>query len=547
VPGVPDRIGSPTPTLCRDPGLITALLVAAFLLLAIVGLRHLSLTFDEPHHWRYGQNVLAGNSDRFDDSKMPVSAANALPGKIATWLTPGPLQDRLASPAAARLVTIAAAALLALLTFRWARELYGVGAGLFALALYAFDPNVIAHSRLITTDLYAALAVTATCYAFWHFCRRPGWRTGMPTAVALAASQVAKYFCVLLYPVLAVLALVYWAPTLADLARRRDVRGLVAAARQTAKWVVILVLVSLTLINAAFLFNGTLTPLAGYAFRSELFRGLQADLPSWLARLPLPLPYPYLEGLDWVVARERTGEGFGPNYLFGRVREGSGFLGYYLVAYLFKVPLAVQIAFGAALVLYVRRGRAKGFRQRELFLLGPVLLLWVYFNVFNRAQLGLRHIILTFPLMHVFTASLLGAPAVRPWWRRLVVGALLAWQAVSVLSYFPHELAYFNELILDRRQAYKVLSGSNIDWHQSEWYLARYLEAHPEAVVNPRQPVAGTVVVAVLGVTGVAARWGYDYRWLRHFEPVAHVAHAYLVYQISAEDLARALEERQER
>lgn len=526
---------------------MAALLVVVFLGLATLGLRHLSLTFDEPHHWRYGQNVLAGNSSRFDDSKMPVSAVNAMPGKVASWLQPGPLQDRLASPAAARSVTIAAAALLALLTFRWGRELYGVGAGLFALALYAFDPNVIAHSRLITTDLYAALAVTATCYTFWRFCRRPGWPTGMLAAAALAASQVAKYFCILLYPVLAVVALGYWAPTLASLVRAGDIRGLVVATLETAKWVAILALVSLALINAGFLFSGTFTALVDYPFRSELFRGLQAAAPPWLARLPLPLPYPYLEGLDWVVARERTGEGLGPNYLLGHIREGRGFFGYYLVAYLFKVPLAVQIALLAALVLYGRRWRTNRFRERELFLLGPVLLLWIYFNVFDRAQIGLRHIMLTFPLMHIFTASLLESPPVWPRWRRLGVGTLLAWQVISVLSYFPHELAYFNELLLDRRQAYKVLSDSNIDWHQSEWYLARYLEAHPEAIVNPRQPVAGTVVVAVLGVTGVAERWGYRYRWLRHFEPVDHVAHAYLVYRISPDDLARVLREHRDR
>ena len=521
--------------------MIVALLVLVFLTLAILGLRHLSLTWDEPHHLRYGDNILVGNSDRFDDSKMPVSAANAMPGKIALRLAPGPLSDLLASPTAARWVTIAAAALLAFLVFRWARELYGVEAGLFALALYVLDPNVIAHSRLITTDLYAAFAVTATCYAFWHFCREPGWRTGMITAVALAASQVAKYFCVLLYPVLAVLALVYWAPTLVDLARRRPGGGLAAAAGNTAKWTAMFALVSLGVINVAFLFNGTLTPLIGYSFRSELFRGLQADAPAWLARLPLPVPYPYLEGLDWVLARGRTGEGLAPNYLLGHIREGRGFFSYYLVAYLFKVPLAVQIMFVAALVVSIRRWRMSRFRERELFLLGPVLLVWIYFSVFNRAQIGLRHILLAFPLMHVFTASLLEAPAARPRWRYLGVGALLAWQAVSVLSYFPHELAYFNELILDRRQAYKVLSDSNIDWHQSEWYLARYLEAHPEAVVNPRQPVAGRVVVAVLGVTGLAERWGYDYRWLRHFEPVDHVGHAYLVYRITPEDLLRVL------
>jgi hypothetical protein len=48
---------------------------------------------------------------------------------------------------------------------------------------------------------------------------------------------------------------------------------------------------------------------------------------------------------------------------------------------------------------------------------------------------------------------------------------------------------------------------------------------------------------AVLGVTGVAERWGYDCRWLRHFEPDEHVGHAYLVYRISPEDLARVLRE----
>ena len=32
---------------------------------------------------------------------------------------------------------------------------------------------------------------------------------------------------------------------------------------------------------------------------------------AWVGRIPLPLPYPYVEGLDWVVQRERTGEGYG--------------------------------------------------------------------------------------------------------------------------------------------------------------------------------------------------------------------------------------------
>ncbi len=527
-----------TATLHRREAWVAALLVAAFLGLSILSMRHLSVTYDEPNHWRYGENILAGKSDRISDSTMPVSMANAVPRKIATWLPPGHVHDRLASPASARSVTIVVSALLAWLTFRWARELYGGPAGLFALGLYVFDPNLIAHSQLITTDLYAALGVTATCYAFWHFCRQPGWRTALVAALTLGASQVAKYFCVLLYPLLASLALVYWAPGLSVLVRRREVRGLVAAMRASVGWAAALVLVSVVVINVGFLFNGTLTPLAGYRFRSELFRGLQAHLPSWLASTPLPLPHPYLDGLDWVLANERRGGSFSPPYLFGRLREG-GFFGYYLVAYLVKAPLAVQIAFLAALVTYLKSGRARWFREREVFLLGPVLLFWIYFNAFDRAQIGLRHILLTVPLMHVFTGSLLEVPAARPWRLRLAVGALLLWQAVSVCSYAPHELAYFNELILDRKQAYKVLADSNLDWGQSEWYLARYLKAHPDAIVNPPRPVAGTVVVTVNGVTGISLKWGQDLRWSRHFEPVDHVAYSYLVYRISPGDLAR--------
>ena len=61
--------------------LIVFMLLAIFFVLNISSVQNKSLTYDEPKHYRYGENILNLNSNRFDDSKMPVSAFNALPKK----------------------------------------------------------------------------------------------------------------------------------------------------------------------------------------------------------------------------------------------------------------------------------------------------------------------------------------------------------------------------------------------------------------------------------------------------------------------------------
>src|SRR5262249_58886240 len=53
----------------------------------------------------------------------------------------------------ARLPVVLLSALLGLGVFFWARESYGWQAGYLALALYIFNPDILAHSQLVTTDL----------------------------------------------------------------------------------------------------------------------------------------------------------------------------------------------------------------------------------------------------------------------------------------------------------------------------------------------------------------------------------------------------------
>jgi hypothetical protein len=533
-----------------------AVLLAVLFALDLACLPRLSLTYDEPGHLQYGINVLHGDSDRFDDSKMPVSALNALPAVAAERLREGPLRRALASPEAARLSTAIAGLLLALLVYRWAGELYGGAAALLALFLCALDPNLIAHSQLVTTDLYAALGVAATFYGFWRLDRRRTPGAAVFAALALALAQLAKYTCIFLYPLLAVAALAAYggpvARALADRDRPRLRRQLRAALGVAA----LIATATLLVVNLGFLGNRTFTPFGRYEFRSELFRRMQS-LPG-LRALPVPLPYPYLQGIDLVRFRERGGKIFGRIYLCGQLRENEGFKAYYLYAYLFKTPLGGQLLFFLAAAAYALRRRSFRFRRDEIWMLAPALAFWIYFDLLYKAQIGIRYLLVAFPLMHVFTGSLLAAEPVAPEVagiapsvrrrpagaaRRAAIAGIAGISAfaiaASVLAAFPDGyISYFNELVPDRGRAYEILADSNLDWGQDEAVLVRYLAAHPEVSVNPPAPVPGRLVIGANFLTGVMRNGRYG--WLRHnFEPVGAVTPSHLIFEIAPAELER--------
>ena len=524
----------------RRPAVAAAALLALLLALELLSAVHLSTTYDEPGHLRYGRQLLRGDARRFDDSKMPISALNALPGALAATLPHGPLRATLAGAAAARLPTMLAALVLAGLVWSWSRRLWGERAALLSLLLVVFDPNLIAHARLVTTALWIALAYAAVLYLFWRFAERPTVAHGVAFAVALALAQVVKYSAVLLLPIVALLALLRWGPELAG-AWRRGERGVVrrrllTAGAATVAWA----LLALVVAGAAFLGDRTFTRFGDYRFRSATLREAQRRLPA-LAALPVPVPYPFLEGLDWVHHRERSGEGYGRQYLRGELRERGGFRGYYLWAWLYKVPLPTQaLLLAAALVAWRRRHRLR-WRADLAPLLLPPLLLALHLNLLFGAQMGVRYSLMLFPPLYVFAGVLLARDGWPLATRRRTRGAALAlavavsWLVVSTLSWHPFYISYFNELVGDRKQAWRLLADSNLDWGQTEGLLRRWLLAHPQAVLEPPRPRTGIVVVRANFLTGVL---GDDrFAWLRRLQPVGHVGYASLVFDVTPADL----------
>ena len=62
----------------------------------------------------------------------------------------------------ARLSTLLIGALLIVLIGWWAFRLWGEKAAMLAMALACFEPNFVAHSTLVTTDIGTALFIVLT-------------------------------------------------------------------------------------------------------------------------------------------------------------------------------------------------------------------------------------------------------------------------------------------------------------------------------------------------------------------------------------------------
>ena len=523
----------------RRSNLVLLLLLVLFMLVTVLSSPGITVTLDEPLHFHYGLFILQGKSDRIDDSSMPVSALNALPSYLASYLPGGLLKEVLGRYFVARLITIVIATLFAVVVFRWSEALYGFVPAVFSTTLYVLDPNLIAHAQLVTTDVFASGMMALSMYLLWRFANSRNAIDGLICAIVIGLSQLVKYTAVALFPLCIATLLLHDAPLVGSTFRERGIQGMRRYTVRIGAYSIAMMAIAALILNVGFLFNRSFTHLRDYRFRSELFRSLQSQLHS-LGGIPVPIPYPYLEGLDWMRDTEQSASRYGNVYLLGRLNKPSGFPGYYFVASALKVPIATQVIVLAAVGGFlVDRRRRSRFLRDEVFLLLPVALLTIYFNFFFNAQTGIRYYLVVFPLLYVFAGSLFVDWVKRSAWARAGGALLLVYLAASVLSYFPHFTPYFNEFVWDKTKTYKYLSDTNLDWGQSEGDLQRYLAENPDAVYDPVDVQAGRLVVGgsdLVGILEAPAR----YAWLRdNFEPTDTIAYSYFVYVISPQEIAK--------
>ena len=501
------------------------------LFLAIASLQHKGLTWDEYHHYSYGLGVLHGSPQWQNVPEMPFSVLNVLFSDKNS-----DLESQIKT---GRLVTVFFLWTLSIIVFHWSKELYGTTAAIFSLFLFCLDPNFIAHGHLVTCDIYAAVAITLALYCFWKFLKHGGYRYAILSATTLGISQLAKYTSLYLYPIFLFIVIFKFSPVIVSSFRERNFGVLGGWAKSFLKYFSMFLLINILIINAGYSFYKPFFPLKDYAFKSHTFKSLQTV--GLVNSIPLPLPYPFIDGLDFMRYIDDTGQTFGNMYLLGRLHDkGKGFKSYYFIAMLFKVPIATLFIIFMALV-NDGRARKKGIlRDETIFFLLPVTFYLILFSLFFNTDIGIRYILFIFPLLYVFCGSLFVSWGRYSFMVKAFFMSLMLYLAGSVFSYFPHYISYFNELVPDRKMAYKILADSNLDWRGDEWYVNEYLKKHPESILLPPSPVPGRIIVNVNDLVGVFEP--QKFAWLRdNFEPIDQIAYSWLVYDIKWSDIERLL------
>lgn len=499
----------------------------------------MSTTYDEPQSMAYGELILHCQPDRSDplfNSKAPVAALNAMPRVVAGWLnqerTSAPILKILRSTQFARLASVMAVLLLNFFVYRWAYVLYGAVAAIAVSILVVFSPNLIAHGTLANNDGYFALGVVGSLYFFRRYLLHPTLRNACLGGFALAIAQLTKAFAIYLYGVVFVFLLLVSSD-------RKSGPPLVNR-KEAIAFISIALALFLLVINAGFCFDRSLTPLRSYDFESESFVRLQG-LPL-VRDIPLPLPYSYLQGLDMMKYHDDSGLTYGKIYLLGEMRDPfdphfHNFKSYYLVAMFFKEPIATQILFLLGLLWIWRNRSYSEFITGEGVLLGAATLLFVWFSLFRKSELGIRNILPVVAIEVIIAGAAFATFSERRRRSQISLGLLVLWACISMTSYYPNLIPYMNEWVFDRKQAYKILVDSNLDFGQEGYIVRDYLARNPDVVLNPEEPVAGRVLVSVNRLVG---EWhGYEpMYWLLRYQPAGRVGYGHLLFLVPAHDVA---------
>ncbi|HZU37873.1 MAG TPA: glycosyltransferase family 39 protein, partial [Gemmataceae bacterium] len=335
----------------------------------------------------------------------------------------------------ARLAGIAWSLLGGWLVYRWGGELYGKRAGLFALALWCFGPNIIAHAQLVTPDIPAAVSGLAATYVFWRYLRCGDWDYAIWAGLLLGVAQLTKFTLLALYPVWGLLGLVFALDPNNPTFRAVPLRTRIAQGG-------CIILLSLLVLNAGYAFDGTGTPLGEYQFVSSLFNGLPAEQPgetpalgnrfrdSWLASVPVPLPVDYISGID-VQRRDLEGH-MPPSFLAGEWRQG-GWWYYYLYALAVKVPVGtLAFAIWSLLLFLLRRLTYTRFRD-ELTLWLPALAVLAVVSSQTGFNHHMRYVLPMFPFVLIAAAKPACYLQSIHWKRGLLALVVVLWSIGSSL------------------------------------------------------------------------------------------------------------------
>jgi Dolichyl-phosphate-mannose-protein mannosyltransferase len=507
--------------------IIAFLFAALHAVLAITAAMQKSPTFDEPTHLTAGYSYWLKNDYRLDpeNGNLPARWA-ALP---LLWSRPvfpengawdrgdvgrvsenfiyrsGNDSDQVILQGRSMMAIVGAG--LCLLIFFFSARLFGPVGGLISELLAVFDPNLLAHSALITADVTAAFFFVAAAWSYFRLLNAVNVRWFLITGLSWSGLFLAKMSAPAFLFVAAILVAV-------RLCAREPLPVHVWGVERRIKefWRKLILVSGLT---GALLPVVVLAIWASFEFRFSPFPQDAAVREVWNARWEACLsdhsgvekmvgfarnhkllPEAYLYGFAFTSKSAM----FRPTFLDGEW-SATGFPSFFARAFLYKTPIPIlMLLIAAAVAGYLRwrtafRDRCRCILAHDLASLAPVwalVLVYGLFSLTSHLNIGHRHLLPIYPAIFVVCgacAYFLHARLIMT----IFAGTMLCWQIAESALLRPDYLAYFNQIAGGPKNGYKHLVDSSLDWGQDLPALKTWLDQHPN------QPSTGRLYLAYFG------------------------------------------------
>lgn len=466
-----------------------------FLALEVLFVTQNSQTIDEPMHLLAGYVALVSGPTRLADHPHPIlmNELSALPlvlearrksvpfepdptlwrsctarnanANLSCWplavdwlyRQPDPEQVVLLS----RIPSLVLGACLVVIVGYFAWDLWGPFAAVIAATLAAFEPTLIAHFGLATTDGAATFATCGTLFLLMRYLKATSWIRLAEVAVASGLSLAVKYSVLPVVTFVAVAILTFAIREGRELGNRETLRRVVM---RTGGFLVIAIL--------------------------SLSCTYRLNMRPW---------WEGLRALNSLVgARDQL------FFLLGRYST-DGWYSYFAVAMAAKIPVGILSAFFAS-IFWANRGANWGWAGGGILSAAAVIII---IASVSRFDLGVRYVLPAFPLLIIVASRAATIPFAGGRARRVVALMFVGSTIVSTLRGAPWFLSYFNEAAGGAYGGIRILNDSNLDWGQELIALREWM----------KHEGIHTVYLGYFG-TAPPERWGVSYQALPSFGAV---------------------------
>ena len=340
--------------------------------------------------------------------------------------------------------------------------------------LYAFSTNVIAHGRLVTTDLIASLSFLLVIDIWSRYLKAPSSKNIVYLILAIAFAFLSKFSTILLLPLLVLtgfgyIIIKYW----------RD-KIILTKSLHLIRDFIIIGLGVFVLINLVYFVAmrnmsvGTQLQLVRESFPqdNQVSEITKQTLSSIIQFPGLQYFGQYLLGQAMVVQRVGGGN---TTFLLGQFTNQS-FVEYFPLTYLLKENLVIilslfSIILSSIFIIPVKLQSKNISWQVSMlnnwYLINITIMILIYWFISIRGNLnlGIRHILPAVILTYIVIAFGIVKILIPLRFTRVLLSVFLITYVLSTILSYPNYISNLN-ILAGQDQGYQIFTDSNLDWGQ---------------------------------------------------------------------------------